>query len=192
MGTGTLTREYRPSVQVEFTADGWFCATTAAARFGKRPAEWLRLPETKRYIAALCRRSEVGKSHFARTIRGGAAGAAGTWLHPKLAVVFARWLDIDFAVWADEQIDALLRQQAGEDAAERMREIGALWQQRLKLEATDATSKAMASIGSGLMLDRRRVLPGIRKRREQLEGAMQPMLFDPPPSALPAGEMPKC
>lgn len=33
----------------------------------------------------------------------------GTWLHPKLAVVFARWLNIDFAVWCDLHIDALLR-----------------------------------------------------------------------------------
>lgn len=28
---------------------------------------------------------------------------------PKLAVRFAQWLDIDFAIWCDEQIDNLLR-----------------------------------------------------------------------------------
>ncbi|SDG85201.1 KilA-N domain-containing protein [Pseudomonas flavescens] len=33
----------------------------------------------------------------------------GTWLHPKLAVAFARWLDVRFAVWSDLHIDALLR-----------------------------------------------------------------------------------
>ena len=33
----------------------------------------------------------------------------GTWLHPKLAVSFARWLDLKFAIWADLHIDALLR-----------------------------------------------------------------------------------
>lgn len=32
----------------------------------------------------------------------------GTWLHPKLAVVFARWLDDDFAVWCDENIDNII------------------------------------------------------------------------------------
>ncbi|ENS8253024.1 KilA-N domain-containing protein [Neisseria gonorrhoeae] len=32
----------------------------------------------------------------------------GTWLHPKLAVDFARWLNPKFAVWCDEQIETLL------------------------------------------------------------------------------------
>ena len=36
------------------------------------------------------------------------AGIQGTWLHPKLAVAFARWCDIDFALWCDEQIEALI------------------------------------------------------------------------------------
>ena len=33
----------------------------------------------------------------------------GTWIHPKLAVHFARWLDDRFAVWCDLHIDAVLR-----------------------------------------------------------------------------------
>jgi hypothetical protein len=32
--------------------------------------------------------------------------------HPKLAVVFARWLDVQFSVWCDLQIDKLLRGEA--------------------------------------------------------------------------------
>ncbi|CAN0570007.1 unnamed protein product, partial [Ectocarpus sp. 12 AP-2014] len=32
----------------------------------------------------------------------------GTWLHPKLAVPFARWLSVDFKIWCDEQIDRLI------------------------------------------------------------------------------------
>jgi hypothetical protein len=44
-----------------------------------------------------------------RTKAGSPEFGGGTWLHPKLAVVFARWLDIDFAVWCDLHIDALLR-----------------------------------------------------------------------------------
>lgn len=94
---------------IAFNAEGWFNATVAASRFGKRPIDWLRLPDTERYLGALCRDAEVGKSHFARTKRGGLD--AGTWLHPKLAVAFARWLDLDFAVWCDSQIDKLLRGQ---------------------------------------------------------------------------------
>lgn len=44
-----------------------------------------------------------------RTKAGAPDLGGGTWLHPKLAVVFARWLNIDFAVWCDLHIDALLR-----------------------------------------------------------------------------------
>lgn len=94
---------------VPFTESGWFNATAVAERFSKRPIDWLRLPESARYIEALCRKFEVGKSHFVRTRRGGNVDFQGTWLHPKLAMVFARWLDVDFSIWADEQIDALLR-----------------------------------------------------------------------------------
>lgn len=98
-------------LDVSFSEDGWFNATVAAEKFGKRPVDWLRLPETGRYLEALERKYEVGKSHFVKTKRGGDTSKQGTWLHPKLGVSFARWLDIDFAIWCDEQIDALIRGQ---------------------------------------------------------------------------------
>lgn len=44
-----------------------------------------------------------------RTKSGSPENGGGTWLHPKLAVQFARWLDVNFAVWCDLHIDALLR-----------------------------------------------------------------------------------
>jgi hypothetical protein len=94
-----------------FRLDGWFNATEAAARFGKRPANWLELPGTKSYVAALAKALgiKVGKSDFGliRAKRGGSA--PGTWMHPKLAVAFARWLSDDFGVWCDLQIDAIIR-----------------------------------------------------------------------------------
>lgn len=91
-------------LMAQFTTDAWFNATVAAARFGRLPNEWLRLPETKEYLDALKRK--YGKIPYLRTKRG---NNGGTWLHPKLAVPFARWLDIDFALWCDEQIDQLIR-----------------------------------------------------------------------------------
>jgi KilA-N domain len=94
--------------QIAFTEDGWFNATQAAAKYGKAPAEWLRLPSTQEYLEALKRHNpSMGKSH--RSKAGPTANGGGTWLHPKLAVQFARWLDVDFAVWCDDQIDGLLR-----------------------------------------------------------------------------------
>lgn len=92
-----------------FNEAGWFNATQAAARFGKVAYEWLRLPETEKYIDALCRKNESGKSLFVKTRRGGNTSMQGTWLHPKLAIRFAQWLDVDFAVWCDETIDGIIR-----------------------------------------------------------------------------------
>ena len=87
--------------------DAWFNATEAAAHFGKKPIEWLRLPETERYLATLCDFHKVGKSHFVRTIRG--TKSPGTWFAPKLAVPFARWCNVRFAIWCDDQIGKILR-----------------------------------------------------------------------------------
>ncbi|MDT8894184.1 KilA-N domain-containing protein [Halomonas sp. I1] len=103
---------------VRFSADGWINATDIAKRFGKRPVEWLRLPTTLSYMEALAGAigevSEVGKSHFGLVDSRRGGKQQGTWIHPKLAVHFARWLDDRFAVWCDMQIDTLLR--SGPDA----------------------------------------------------------------------------
>lgn len=97
--------------------EAWFNATEIAAMFGKQAYEWLRLPETERYIAALCKREEekqenpntgksrITKSRFIKSKRG---NNGGTWLHPKLAIAFARWCDVDFAVWCDEKIAEII------------------------------------------------------------------------------------
>lgn len=74
-------------LQVTFTPEGWFDATAAAARWGRNPHEWLRLPATVEYVAALERK--YGKFPHSKTKRG---AGGGTWLHPRLAVYFARWL----------------------------------------------------------------------------------------------------
>ncbi|MBU9380635.1 KilA-N domain-containing protein [Burkholderia gladioli] len=152
-------------LQVRFTEDGWFDATAPAARYQKEPAQWLRLPATRKYIAALERK--YVNFTYSRTRRG---SNGGTWLHPKLAVPFARWLDVDFAVWCDEQIDQLIRQgYVRISDAER-----AHWQQMLELERRDESSKVRASFGSHLMLQRKREKPSIEKERERLATALQP------------------
>ncbi|MCI8210782.1 DNA-binding protein [Pseudomonas sp. S25] len=103
---------------VRFNSDGWINATDVAKWFGKKPAEWVRLPASERYIAALAKALHIevkeGLSHFGliATDRGGRT--PGTWLHPKLAVAFARWLDDDFAVWCDLHIDALIHGELNE------------------------------------------------------------------------------
>ncbi|WP_066570344.1 KilA-N domain-containing protein [Snodgrassella sp. CFCC 13594] len=84
----------------------WFSATDVARPYGKRPVDWLKNPETERYVDALCRKYEVRKSHFIKTSKG--RGKNGTWLHRKLAIPFARWLDVDMAIWLDEKLEAII------------------------------------------------------------------------------------
>lgn len=41
-------------------------------------------------------------------VKGGKSTEQGTWLHPKLAIDFARWLNPRFAVWCDMQIEQMV------------------------------------------------------------------------------------
>lgn len=100
---GLITSQYDVQ-ELSFNENGWFNATQAASKFNKSVHEWVRLPDTQKYMEALIRK--YGKIPYLKTKRG---NNGGTWLHPKLAVRFAQWLDIDFALWCDEQIDLLLR-----------------------------------------------------------------------------------
>jgi hypothetical protein len=105
---------------VEIDENGWFNATEAADKFGKRPVDWLALDSTDEYISAVADIFKCEKSSLLKTKRGKHGG--GTWLHPKLAVRFAQWLDIRFAVWCDAQIDAMLR---GKDDRQKLRHAAA-------------------------------------------------------------------
>ncbi len=98
-----ITSQYN-GVDCHFNDDGWFNATVAATRYNKSVHDWVRLPDTQKYLDALSRK--YGKIPYLKTKRG---NNGGTWLHPKLAVRFTQWLDIDFSIWCDEQIDQLLR-----------------------------------------------------------------------------------
>jgi hypothetical protein len=99
---------------ISFTEDAWFNATAAAESFGKRIQHWLDNQETKDYIEALAdfhnhsKKSDSNnrKVGYLKTKRG---KNGGTWLHPDLAVPFARWLDIRFGVWCDQQIKQILK-----------------------------------------------------------------------------------
>ena len=99
---------------MQFNADGWINATLAAEKYGKRVDHWLANQETTEYISALGEALNTRNSGDLIYTRKGRSG--GTWLHPKLAVMFARWLNVRFAIWCDEQVDALIRGNAGPDS----------------------------------------------------------------------------
>jgi phage antirepressor YoqD-like protein len=82
-------------------------ATSMCNHFNKRPNDWLRLDSTKRYLNALSERNTV--TGFPVTvIQGGEATSQGTWIHQRLILNLARWLDVDFEIWCDERIAELL------------------------------------------------------------------------------------
>jgi hypothetical protein len=97
-----------PSAPVAFVfrEDGWFNMTKAAYHFGKQLSNFWIAAETKTYLDAVAATLEfkVAPVDLFKAVRG-----QGTWAHPKLAVFFARWLDVRFAVWCDAMIDDILK-----------------------------------------------------------------------------------
>jgi len=103
-----ITKLYN-SVPVIFTEEAFFNATDVAKQWGKVPKDWLRLDTSKEYIDAIGRNSLIEQNQLVITKIGSPENGGGTWLHPKLAVAFARWLNADFAVWCDTQIEEILK-----------------------------------------------------------------------------------
>ena len=50
-----IVKQYE-GAEITFNEDGWFNATIVAEKFGKEPAQFLRLPSTLEYIDALKRK----------------------------------------------------------------------------------------------------------------------------------------
>ena len=103
------------NIAVSFRADGFLNATVIASHFGKLPKDYLKTEQTQQYISALAEslseRTKIltDENQLVIVKKGNSKNfTQGTWLHPKLAIHFARWLDPKFAVWCDEQIEALL------------------------------------------------------------------------------------
>ena len=97
---------------VSFQNNGYLNATVVAAHFNRRVGNYLKSERTQEYIAALAEKLSVTSKRATEDnqiviIKQGGT-EQGTWLHPKLAVDFARWLDPKFAVWCDEQIERIL------------------------------------------------------------------------------------
>ncbi|EMU4270119.1 KilA-N domain-containing protein [Neisseria gonorrhoeae] len=102
---------------VSFQENGYLNATAIAEQYDKRVGNYLRNERTQEYITALnerlfnpeTRNRATAENQLVIIKKGGNdKKSQGTWLHPKLAVDFARWLNPKFAVWCDDQIETLL------------------------------------------------------------------------------------
>ena len=102
------------NIAVSFNQNGFLNATAVAKHFQKRPETYLKTEQTQQYIAALAEhlsntlKSVIDENQLVIVKGGSSKNGGGTWLHPKLAIHFARWLDPRFAVWCDEQIEQIL------------------------------------------------------------------------------------
>lgn len=122
-----LSAEEYQGAAVSFrTADGYVNATemakaVAPGRLSKIPTHFLRLDSTRRFINALT--DDLGKlgnlnlptAKLVEVRHGGIA--AGTWMHPDLALEFARWLSPEFAIWTNRVIRRVLAGQALSESA---------------------------------------------------------------------------
>jgi len=107
MNTSIITLDY-DSTPVFFHSDAFINATAIAGKFNKLPKDYLKTSRTKEYIDAVRRILLTEENQIVKVVQGGTPEEQGTWLHPKLAIDFARWLSADFAVWCDLQIEKIL------------------------------------------------------------------------------------
>jgi hypothetical protein len=92
---------------IVFTADGWLNATASAQALGKTDLDnFLRSKSYAEYAEVVAQANSV-KSTELKQARQGNGG--GTFLHPEMAVVFARWISPAFAYWCDKQVATLIR-----------------------------------------------------------------------------------
>lgn len=92
---------------IVFTADGWLNATASTAALGKSDLDnFLRSKPYQEYAEVVAAANSVNSTELKRTKQG---NGGGTFLHPEMAVVFARWISPAFAYWCDKQVATLIR-----------------------------------------------------------------------------------
>lgn len=103
-----IEKEFNGAVY-KFREDGYFNMTHAAKVYGKDIQVFMRREDSIEYIEALRRAVSETDLQIVDIIPGNRyVPERGTWAHPKLAVFFARWLDVKFAVFCDMVIDDLI------------------------------------------------------------------------------------
>ncbi|PSJ79956.1 hypothetical protein C7N83_09155 [Neisseria iguanae] len=89
---------------------------------------------------SLSRNRAFKKNQLVIVKKGAPATGGGTWLHPKLAIDFARWLNPHFAVWCDEQIEKILSGQQPEIKAKKQKTLpGGLTHEQEQVKALHRT-----------------------------------------------------
>ena len=110
-----VVREYLGN-RIEFKmVDGhvYANANQMASGFGgsKKLENWKASNNTQRYIEALKVNPKFQGTQLIISRKGNSKEfEQGTWIHEKLVLNFARYLNVEFELWCDEQIATLLRE----------------------------------------------------------------------------------
>jgi ethanolamine utilization protein EutQ (cupin superfamily) len=104
--------------EIVFTPDGWINATqTIKALEAKHLNGFMKSKYFNEYLEAYCKYHQVTREQVIRIVKGNFSNSdqtkrsitqQGTFLHPDLVVLFARWINPDFAVWCDTIIKQIL------------------------------------------------------------------------------------
>lgn len=81
------------------STDNYVNATAMAKANDKQWHDYWRTDRATEYLEALSTETGIPVSNLCLTTKGGAY--QGTWIHPRVAVDFARWISARFAVWMD-------------------------------------------------------------------------------------------
>ena len=104
-----IVKEYMGNA-IEFKmVDGMVYANANAMAKGfggsSKIADWKRSVNTKRYLEAM-----ENSHRVENPILSNDGVDAGTWIHEKLVLHFARYCNVEFEIWCDEQITTLIRE----------------------------------------------------------------------------------
>jgi hypothetical protein len=93
---------------VFFQENAFLNASKTAKQFNKQAHDYLNNEHTVNYLENLKHYAQKDQHQLVITQKEGLSQEQGIWLHPYLAVDFARWLAVDFAIWCERQIENML------------------------------------------------------------------------------------
>ncbi|WP_414573797.1 KilA-N domain-containing protein [Nostoc sp. CCY 9925] len=82
---------------------GYVNATQMAKANKKLLADYIRLKSTTEYLQALSHDMGIPISSLVIEISG-RASSQGTWIHPEIAIDLARWVSVEFRIWANRTL----------------------------------------------------------------------------------------
>jgi hypothetical protein len=165
--TNLIIQNFRES-KITFTEQGWINATATCEAFGKNGLDnYLRSKRFIEYAQVVSENLKYVNFTDLKFTKKGHQG--GTYLHPKLAVEFARWISPAFGFWCDETIETLLNQQQQAKASTQITSNMAKLEKRITSLEEDKHQaaqqlKALSEVDTfALFVDTRRALDRLIK-----------------------------